>query len=67
MPWSTGWALIEMPMLFVPRWWPILLLLPTTIINARLALVQWKKNNINFYCYHIFLFGLSITKQLLFG
>ena len=48
MPWSTGWALIEMPMLFVPRWWPILLLLPTIIINARLALVQWKKITLTF-------------------
>ncbi|MBL0710734.1 MAG: endonuclease/exonuclease/phosphatase family protein [Colwellia sp.] len=43
MPWSTSWALIEIPMLFVPRWWPILLLLPTVIINSRLAFVQWKK------------------------
>ncbi|MBL4899362.1 MAG: endonuclease/exonuclease/phosphatase family protein [Colwellia sp.] len=42
MPWSTLWALVEMPLLFAPRWWLVLLLLPVVIINCSLIIKQWK-------------------------
>lgn len=43
MPWSTLWALIEIPLLFAPRWWMLLLLLPVVIINPSLIIFQWKR------------------------
>jgi hypothetical protein len=43
MPWSTLWALIEIPLLFAPRWWMLLLLLPVVIINPSLIICQWKR------------------------
>jgi len=42
MPWSPLWALVEMPLLFAPRWWIILLLLPVVIIDRSLMVKQWK-------------------------
>jgi hypothetical protein len=42
MPWSTLWGLIEMPLLFAPRWWVISLLLPVVIIDRSLIVKQWK-------------------------
>lgn len=42
MPWSTLWALVEMPLLFAPRWWMVLLLLPVVIIDRTLIIKQWK-------------------------
>ena len=42
MPWSTFWALVEMPLLFAPRWWITLLLLPIVIINPSMLRKQWK-------------------------
>jgi hypothetical protein len=43
MPWSVFWTLIEMPLLFVPRWWVVLLLIPVVIIDFSLILKQWKR------------------------
>ena len=51
MPWSKFWALIEMPLLFAPRWWITLLLLPVVIINPSLLFKQWK--------------GLSVTSLII--
>jgi hypothetical protein len=42
MPWSTLWGLIEMPLLFAPRWWVISLLLPVVILDRSLIVKQWK-------------------------
>jgi len=42
MPWSIFWALVEMPLLFAPRWWVILLLLPVVIIDRTLIMKQWR-------------------------
>jgi len=43
MPWSTFWALVEIPLLFAPRWWFFLVLLPVVIINPLLLFKQWKR------------------------
>lgn len=43
MPWSKLGALIELPLLFAPRWWVFLLLLPVVIIDRSLFFKQWKR------------------------
>jgi len=43
MPWSKIWSLIEMPLLFLPRWWPAIILLLPIIINSQLVIAQKKK------------------------
>jgi hypothetical protein len=42
MPWSEVWSLIEVPLLFAPRWWMFLLLVLTIIINISQVKAQWK-------------------------
>ena len=42
MPWFTLWSLVEIPLLFAPRWWLFLLLLPVVIIDRSLIIKQWK-------------------------
>tara|TARA_R110001583_G_scaffold116972_1_gene267854 strand:- start:8587 stop:9591 length:1005 start_codon:yes stop_codon:yes gene_type:complete len=63
MPWSTSWSLIEMPLLFAPRWWIFLLLLPVALITPSKMISQWKSMFIAFVAITFFYFGFHLPNN----
>lgn len=64
MPWSTSWSLIEMPLLFAPRWWTFLLLLPVTLITPSKFISQWKSMLLAFFAVSFFYFGFHLPNNI---
>ena len=66
MPWFQAWSLIEMPLLFAPRWWVIFLLVPVVILRASILLKQKKCVLLSLFIYIFFYLNFSIPINSLF-
>jgi len=67
MPWFQTWSLIELPLLFVPRWWMIFLLLPVAIINVSIIAKQKKCVLISIVVFILFYLNFNIPMNSLFS
>jgi exonuclease III len=59
MPWSKGWALVEMSLLFAPRWWVFLLLLPI-VFTPKSMINHWKGLSLTSLFFVVFYFDFQV-------